>query len=161
MTWICAEWVQMPWEWRHWPRSSPLKIAGAKMAVTMESCPSVGGPLPPEGSNGLDNALFDGHTLTVNKLRKDNQRVRSLCCYMCSILGTEVTGQKTSSTNHGCFKCGYAYHPTCFNLQHVWSLNSDTTNQCLDSQIAKARNYIRNEYISNPTEAQIKIKLGN
>jgi hypothetical protein len=121
---------------------------GAKMAVTMESCPSVGGPLPPEGSNGLDNdmetlleisemspseveeiqngnlyksdvsfreferriteqlvmpyvkeknkkknalppttaaaraptasTLFDGHTLTVNKRRKDNQGVRSL-----------------------------------------------------------------------------------
>jgi hypothetical protein len=27
------------------------------MAVTMESCPSVGSPLPPEGSNGLDNNM--------------------------------------------------------------------------------------------------------
>jgi hypothetical protein len=100
----------------------------------------------------MASALFDGHILTVNKLRTDNQCVRSLSCHMCSILGTGVSGQKMSSMNHGCFKCGYGYHPTCFILQHVQSLNNDETNQYLDSQIAKGRKYKRNEYVSNPTE---------
>jgi hypothetical protein len=45
-------------------------------------------------------SLLKSHILTVNKLRKDNQCVRSLSCYMCSILGTGVSGQKMSSTNH-------------------------------------------------------------
>jgi hypothetical protein len=59
---------------------SPLKIAkivGAKMAVTMESCPSVGGPLPPEGSNGLDNnmeTLFEISEMSPSEVEEIQNR---------------------------------------------------------------------------------------
>jgi hypothetical protein len=43
------------------------------MAVTMESCPSVGGPLPPEGSNGLDidmETLFEISEMSLSEVEE-------------------------------------------------------------------------------------------
>ena len=60
------------------------KIAGAKMAVTMESCSSVGGPEPPEGSNGLDNdmeTLFEISEMSpseVEEIQNGNSYIKEL-----------------------------------------------------------------------------------
>jgi hypothetical protein len=60
------------------------------MAVTMESCPSVGGPLPPKGSNGLDNdmeTLFEISEMSpseVEEIQNGNSYIKELTngCYL-------------------------------------------------------------------------------
>lgn len=54
------------------------------MAVTMESCSSVGGPEPPEGSNGLDNdmeTLFEISEMSpseVEEIQNGNSYIKEL-----------------------------------------------------------------------------------
>jgi hypothetical protein len=68
------------------------------MVVMMESCPSVGSPLPPEGSNGLDydmETLFEISEMSpseVEEIQNGNSYIKELTngCYLSLLQPTKT-----------------------------------------------------------------------